>query len=447
MTSSSLHQGVPLRFRRAGIRTNSGFLRNRRAATTEAFSSYKFLRLRTDLARRAFRDKQTFMVDQQTFMVDPQTFMTLDWGAGHVKRDALGLCQEYLAMVGIRQVAAHLGLSIYTVSRALNGQPDVNANTRRRVIEAARELGYEPNRSSVALRTGKTGSVGFVMRTGPEAPMEGRFFLNSVLDGVQTVLHAKGIDLMALLCPSDENPDDFLRRAVARQITDALIVTDIRRADPRVEYLLDRNIPFVAIGQSGSQRSHLWFDADIQQTAKETADRLCAAGHRTFAIFTSNGLENFSVAFAEHFAAQINALGLPLSALAVYSDQATEDRAYQLATELARTSHMPSAAVVLSELMTLGVYRALHENGLVPDRDVTIVCWDSPIARLLYPAPIRFQMPLRQFGVEVAHGLLRVMKRPSTQHDFSGQRVWPVMLIEPPNGPTKIAARASDGDR
>lgn len=72
-------------------------------------------------------------------------------------------------MKGIRQLAEHLDISIGTVSRALNGKPDVNEETRKRVLEAARSLGYVANQSGRALRKGSTGVIGFMMQTGPKS--------------------------------------------------------------------------------------------------------------------------------------------------------------------------------------------------------------------------------------------------------------------------------------
>ena len=77
-------------------------------------------------------------------------------------------------MVGIKRLAQHLDISIGTVSRALNGRPDVNEETRKRVLEAARELGYVPNQSGRSLRRGVTGVIGFMMQTGHEITGAGR---------------------------------------------------------------------------------------------------------------------------------------------------------------------------------------------------------------------------------------------------------------------------------
>ena len=99
-------------------------------------------------------------------------------------------------MVGIKDLAQHLNVSIATGSRALNGKIDVNADTRERVLKAAPELGYVANQSGRSLRRGMTGAIGFVVQTGPNFNVQGDNFFTSVFDGVQTVLNRHHLDLM-----------------------------------------------------------------------------------------------------------------------------------------------------------------------------------------------------------------------------------------------------------
>ena len=145
-------------------------------------------------------------------------------------------------MTGIRRLAQHLDISIGTVSRALNGRPDVNEATRKRVLEAAAELGYVPNQSGRSLRQGTTNIIGFMMQTGQEITGQGDTFFMSVFDGIQTVFARHHLDLVALLCSSEEDPDEYLRRVVARGFADGLILSATQRHDPRLEFLAARKI-------------------------------------------------------------------------------------------------------------------------------------------------------------------------------------------------------------
>ena len=109
--------------------------------------------------------------------------------------------------IGIRQLAAHLDVSIGTVSRALNGRLDVNPETRQRVLEAAETLGYVANQSGRSLRQGTTNAVGFVMETGADTTAHGDTFFMLVFDGMQGVFRQHALDLVVMLCSSEDDPD------------------------------------------------------------------------------------------------------------------------------------------------------------------------------------------------------------------------------------------------
>ncbi|MGO6978707.1 LacI family DNA-binding transcriptional regulator, partial [Rhizobium johnstonii] len=90
-------------------------------------------------------------------------------------------------MKGIRQLAEHLNISIGTVSRALNGKPDVNQETRRRVLAAAEELGYVANQSGRSLRQGETKVIGLMIESSKETVENADNFFLGVTSGLQSV--------------------------------------------------------------------------------------------------------------------------------------------------------------------------------------------------------------------------------------------------------------------
>ena len=139
-------------------------------------------------------------------------------------------------MVGIRDLARHLDISIGTVSRALNDRADVNPLTRQRVREAAAKLGYSPNQSGRSLRRGKTDLVAMIVPSRSDDTLINTVFL-SVLDGLKRRFGQDDLDLAIFLEGEKEDRLATLRRVTERGLADALIVADTRGADPRVEYL------------------------------------------------------------------------------------------------------------------------------------------------------------------------------------------------------------------
>ncbi len=332
-------------------------------------------------------------------------------------------------MRGIRRLASHLDISIGTVSRALNGKPDVNEATRKRVLEAAEALGYVPNLSGRALRKGTTSIIGFMMQTGT-VTADGDAFFMSVFDGVQTVLARHQLDLVALLCSSEENPHEYLRRVVGRGFVDGLIISATQRHDPRIEFLAARQLPFIALGRSLTDAGHDWYDLDFENLAHTGIARLAGKGHRRIALAVPGDDINFGYILVESHRKALAALGIACAPDLVLRSPPSEAGGYALARQLLEMKDRPTAVLVANEAVTVGLYRGVAEAGVSPGRDIAIIGRDGPQARLLSPRLTSFHTSLRDLGVTLAESLLAAM--PAYQQVYPHgevRKLWRLHLV------------------
>ncbi|THK36130.1 LacI family DNA-binding transcriptional regulator [Ensifer sp. MPMI2T] len=334
-------------------------------------------------------------------------------------------------MKGIRRLAQHLDISIGTVSRALNGKPDVNEETRKRVLEAATELGYVPNQSGRSLRQGTTNIIGFMMQTGTEITGQGDIFFMSVFDGVQAVFARHKLDLVALLCSSQEDPNDYLRRVVARGFADGLILSATQRDDPRIEFLAERNIPFVTLGRSLTDAGQPWLDLDFEGMAQASIDRLVARGHRRIAITRPHDDVNLGYIFVDRCRRALAAHGLTLEEDLIFRSTPNEAGGYQIARDLLALEEPPTAIVLINETIAIGFYQALSEAGVKPGRDIAVIGRYSPHAHFLSPPLTCFRLSLRDLGIALAETLLSAMPAFKDHYpDAPANKVWPMELVE-----------------
>ncbi|MCA1440045.1 substrate-binding domain-containing protein [Ensifer sp. IC4062] len=334
-------------------------------------------------------------------------------------------------MKGIRRLAQHLDISIGTVSRALNGKPDVNEETRKRVLQAATDLGYVPNQSGRSLRQGTTNIIGFMMQTGTEITGQGDTFFMSVFDGVQAVFARHKLDLVALLCSSQEDPNDYLRRVVARGFADGLILSATQRDDPRIEFLAERNIPFVTLGRSLTDAGQPWLDLDFEGMAQAAIDRLVARGHRRIAITRPHDDTNLGYIFVDRCRRALAAHGLALEEDLIFRSTPNEAGGYQIARDLLALEEPPTAIVLINETIAIGFYQALSEAGVKPGRDIAVIGRYSPHAHFLSPPLTCFRLSLRDLGIALAETLLSAMPAFSDHYpDAPVNRVWPMELVE-----------------
>jgi len=192
--------------------------------------------------------------------------------------------------MSLKAIAKELGISVTTVSRALNGYDDVSEETRARVTGEAQRRGYRPNTFARRLKMGKIDAVGLVFPI-HSAPLNNAIFL----DMVGEISHELGrheIDL--LLIADDELADKhgYMRIVQSRRI-DALIVTHTLDNDPRLSQLLSSGFPFLALGRSNLPKPYAWFDFDNQSGTYCATRHLIAQGYKNIAFLGENNNQAF----------------------------------------------------------------------------------------------------------------------------------------------------------
>lgn len=334
--------------------------------------------------------------------------------------------------VNIHQLAKHLDISIGTVSRALNGKPDVNPKTRERVLKAAQELGYEPNQSGRALRRGAIGAVAFVMELGDETSDESAAFFMNVHRGVQTAVEPAGLDYLVLMCPEEQEPGAFMRRVVARKLADGYILSGTRRIDPRVAYLEERQIPFVAFGRSQSGKTYDWIDMDFERIATASVRLLASLGHRRIAITLPTRDINYGHLFLESYRDTMAACGLAVDDGLVIRCPLHGGGGNMAARAILDMSPRPTALLLINDLMAEGLYAGLRAGGIEPGRDLAVI-GHRVIAQNAHLEPPLTSFKLSAFDLGQALGQRLILKLPDAKPQtdlavFMGG-LWPCEMV------------------
>lgn len=335
-------------------------------------------------------------------------------------------------MISIKDLAKHLNISIGTVSRALNDRPDVNKETRLKVLQAANELGYVANQSGRSLRQGTSNSIGFFIESGRNTGSLIDTFPMEMLDGLQSTFSKHQLDLIVLPCSTEENSEDYLKRIVTRRLVDGLILTATQKTDARIDFLSKTDIPFVALGRSESGDKHPWIDLDFEGVAQVSIDRLVKKGHKRIAIAMSQNNLNLGTIFLNSYKESLTKHNLEFDPELVLHASSDGKGGYIIADQLLKLSNRPTAILLIHELMAQGVYRRLGEDDLLAGRDLAVIGFrNSEQARMFSPSLTSFRLSLRDLGVSLAETLLATM--PGYQRYYTNQKlthIWPMELVE-----------------
>lgn len=150
--------------------------------------------------------------------------------------------------MSLKAIAAQLGLSVTTVSRALNGYDDVSQETRARVEAEAARRGYRPNTFARRLKMGKIDAVGLVFPVHP-VPLNNSVFMEMVGE-ISRELAQHEVDLLLIADDDLADSHSYMRLVQSRRV-DALIVAHTLDNDPRLQQLQTVNFPFLALGAAG----------------------------------------------------------------------------------------------------------------------------------------------------------------------------------------------------
>jgi LacI family transcriptional regulator len=305
---------------------------------------------------------------------------------------------------GIRLVAETAGVSVSTVSRALNGYADVNPLTRAKVEAAAEELGYRPSYAAAMLRRNQTDTVTFMVSK-PWTKFVDPFFLG-ILDGLELALSAQGFDLQVVMARDYDAEHDVLRRVVERQRSDALIFARTRPEDERIDWLEDRGFPFVTIGQT-RRNSHSFIDRDQRAIGRAAALRLGALGHRRIGVLSTPYRYTYSLHALEGFRKGLAEAGISPDPGLEFECFLSRRTGEEAVTHLFTSGAAPTALFCGNDMIALSAMEGLKRLGLTPGQDVALIgCDDSPLAALARPALTSFRLDLEGMGIRLGRMVL-----------------------------------------
>lgn len=283
--------------------------------------------------------------------------------------------------MNLKQLSERLGLSQTTVSRALNGYPEVNEDTRRRVVDAARQHNYRPNTRAKGLATGRAMAIGHIIPLSTKHEIVNPIF-SDFIAGAGEVYSASGYD-MVLSVVSDANEDDAYRALKSKGSVDGVIVHGPKLDDPRIPLLHEIGLPFVVHGRSsGATLPYSWLDVNNRRAFERATGFLIDLGHARIGLV--NGLEGMDFAMRRRagYEAAMTRAGLPIDPALMRSEEMTEAYGYRAACEMLDAPDAPTAFLTASLISAMGVRRAVEERGLKMGRDISIVTHDDELSYL-----------------------------------------------------------------
>ena len=303
----------------------------------------------------------------------------------------------------IRDVAERAGVSIATVSRALNDRGDVSAQTRERVREVARSVGYSADPAARSLVTQKTRRIAVVVGDNAGHRDLSLVFFGKVLAAISRRLAQSSYDPL-LLHPSDIGLDHRF---------DAAVLIGVDDDDALVADLSSRQVPLVGVDVRCANGRAAYVGSDHADGIRLALAHLHALGHRRIAHVAGAANTLAGSERLQAFRSECEALGLELPDDLVRLGDFSSASGYRETCVLLALPERPTAVVAASDLMALAALQAIRDAGLQPGEDVAVVGFDDlEAAALAHPPLTTIRQDRQELGTLAATRAIELIEDP-----------------------------------
>ena len=312
-------------------------------------------------------------------------------------------------MSSMKELAQECGVSVATVSKALNGQPDISAATRNRIREAARRMGYVPNMAARSMKTNRTYNLGVLFVDERQSGLAHEYF-SAVLDSFKVQVEKLGYDITFINRNLGGRTMTYLEHCHYRSV-DGVVIACVNFYDPQVVELVNSDVPVVTIDHVFNNRMAVLSDnvAGLKALVKQA----WACGHRRIAFIhgektsvTENRIAGFYQACEE--------LGLEIPEEyvrdGVYHDV---ERCAEETRALLALPQRPTCILFPDDFSAMGGCIALNEAGLRIPEDISVMGYDGIyLSRVMKPQLVTWQQNTKMLGRMAADKLVQMIEHP-----------------------------------
>lgn len=314
-------------------------------------------------------------------------------------------------MVTLKQIAGVCGVSVASVSKALNHAPDISAETAEKIIRTARELGYYPNAAARALKTNRSQNIGVLFEDDMHSGLTHEYF-SHVLNAVKNEAESRGYDITFISKNLGGTPMSFLEHCKYRNC-DGVVIANVDFSSPSVTELVNSDIPVVTIDYIFDNRSAVL--SDNAQGMRDLVQHVYALGHRKIAFIHGEATAVTRSRLAS-FHRTCMALGLHIPGEYVIPARYHDPRASGLATRaLLALKDRPDCILYPDDISILGGMTEIEARGLSVPEDISIAGYDGiTMSKLLRPMLTTLHQDSEALGSHSARLLIEEIESPKT---------------------------------
>lgn len=312
-------------------------------------------------------------------------------------------------MVSLKDISLRCGVSVATVSKALNDHKDISATTKEKIIKIAKEMDYLPNSSARALKTNRTYNLGVLFVDEAQSGLTHEYFAH-VLDSFKQEAERKGYDITFISRHIGRMNMTYYEHSKYRGV-DGVVIACIRFTDPQVVELINGELPVVTIDHVFDNRTAIISDnvkgmRDLITYIYEMGHRKIAYIHGANSSVTQNRVGSFYKTLGE--------LGISVPdeyvKSGIYHDP---DTTATLTRELIQLKDRPTCILFSDDFSCIGGMNAIKEAGLRIPEDISVAGYDGiTLSQVLVPKLTTLKQDTEALGRIAAEKLIAMIENP-----------------------------------
>ena len=320
--------------------------------------------------------------------------------------------QNSPSKVTIVEVAEKAGVSLGTVSRVINNDIHVAAETRERVLAVTKELGYVANRQARGLKGRKTNVIGVLV------PDLGTGYIGEIMRGIDTELGISQLDLMLFTTHRMADKEANYVANMVQGMVDGLLFVLPRNPSDYIGTLSRRNFPFALIDHQGTNDPCPSVGATNWQGAYNATEYLIKLGHRRIGFITGSVDLSAATDRLDGYKSALRTNHIPENPDLIYEGTFSQPDGYAGAMALLDLQEMPTAIFASNDVMAMGAMDAVRSLDLCIPEDISILGFDDiPQSAVIRPALTTVRQPLEQMGRVATQMLIDILKNPESEVD------------------------------
>ena len=317
-------------------------------------------------------------------------------------------------MVSLKDISAACGVSVATVSKALNDHKDVGEETKQHIKETAKKMGYFPNASARALRTNRSNSIGVLFVD--EIPQSGltHDYFSHILDSFKVTVEAQGYDITFINCnKSRKNTMSYLEHCKYRNV-DGVLIACVDFSNKEIHELVKGDIPIVTIDYIFNNK--LSVTSDNVKGIRDLLTYVYEQGHRKIAYIHGQRTSEVTDSRIKSFYKTAEEIGLELDEDYIIEGMYRDTQnAEKLTAKLLDMKERPTCIIYPDDLCAMGGRNVIRARGLRIPQDISIAGYDGiNITQQIEPQLTTIYQDTRMIGRVAAENLINQIEKPKS---------------------------------